>query len=169
MFESRRSLATKDLPPVLAVNTSVFNQENIKFWLDVKKRRFLTPNLSLHGQIDGVDDPEVAAYELRVRVLFLSDGVPLTKRAGTVSRCTGGHTTPAFPLGRDRERYSSTNVERFVWDRLLFSVPGSEQDPENISPWFVFNDFAVKNVSEEEALNFPDLWKASLQMISGAN
>lgn len=44
-------------------------------------------------------------------------------------------------------------------------MPGSEEDLENISPWFVFNDFAVRNVSEEEALNFPDLWKASPSMI----
>ena len=40
-------------------------------------------------------------------------------------------------------------------------MPGSEKDPENISPWFVFNDFAVRNISEEEALNFPELWKVS--------
>jgi hypothetical protein len=69
VFESRRSLSTDDLPPVLAVNTSVFNQENIKFWLDAKRRRFLTPSVSLHGQIDGVDDSETAVYELRVRAL----------------------------------------------------------------------------------------------------
>lgn len=44
-------------------------------------------------------------------------------------------------------------------------MPGSEEDLENISPWFIFNDFAVKNVSEEEALNFPDLWKVSPRTI----
>jgi len=48
-------------------------------------------------------------------------------------------------------------------------VPGSEEDLENTSPWFVFNDFAVRNVSEEEALNFPDLWKASPYVIYEAN
>jgi hypothetical protein len=106
VFESRRSLATKDLPPVLAVNTSVFNQENIKFWLDAKKRRFLTPSISLHGQVDGVDDPEAAVYELRVRVLLTPAEAPLTKHVGTVPRCTGSHATPAFPLGRYCERYS---------------------------------------------------------------
>lgn len=79
VFESRRSLSTKDLPPVLAVNTSVFNQENIKFWLDAKKRRFLTQSISLHGQIDGVDDPETAVYELRVRVPSVTVETPLTK------------------------------------------------------------------------------------------
>jgi len=41
----------------------------------------------------------------------------------------------------------------------IVKVPSSELDPDNISPWFVFNDFAVRNVSVEEALNFPDLWK----------
>ena len=71
MFESRRSLSTNDLPPVLAINTSVFNQENIKFWIDTKKRRFLTPSVVLHGQIDGVDDPKSVVYELRVRVPLL--------------------------------------------------------------------------------------------------
>jgi len=114
VFESRRSLATKDLPPVLAINTSVFNQENIKFWLDVKKRRFLTPSVSLHGQVDGVDDPEVAVYELRVRALLIPVATQLTKRAGTVSCCTGGHTTPAFALSRDRERCNSADAEGFV-------------------------------------------------------
>lgn len=161
VFESRRSLATKDLPPVLAVNTSVFNQENIKFWLDAKKRRFLTPSVNLHGQTDGVDDPEAAVYELRVRALPTLAEAPLTKRMGAVDCCTGGHPTSAFPLGRDCERYSCRGVEVFVRDQPPFLVPDSEQDPENISPWFVFNDFAVRNVSEEEALNFPDLWKAS--------
>jgi hypothetical protein len=71
VFESRRSLSTKDLPPVLAMNTSVFDQENIKFWIDAKKRRFLTSSVRLHGQIDGVDDPESVVYELRVSVHML--------------------------------------------------------------------------------------------------
>jgi len=113
VFESRRSLATKDLPPVLAVNTSVFDQENIKFWLDVKKRRFLTPSISLRGQINGVDDSETATYELRVRVRTAA-GETLTKYAGTVSCCTGGHAAPPFPLGCYCERYSSVDIDVFV-------------------------------------------------------
>ena len=28
-----------------------------------------------------------------------------------------------------------------------------------LSPWFVFNDFSVQNISEEEALSFPGKWK----------
>jgi hypothetical protein len=40
---------------------------------------------------------------------------------------------------------------------LLFLVLEAEGDEE--SPWFVFNDFVVRNISEEEALSFPDRWK----------
>lgn len=36
-------------------------------------------------------------------------------------------------------------------------VPEAEiSDPE---PWFIFNDFSVQNISEEEALSFPSSWK----------
>ena len=113
-FESRRSLATKDLPAVLAINTSVFNQENIKFWLDAKKRRLLTPSISLHGQVDGVDDPEAAVYELRVGVLLEPAEGPLMRHVGTVPCCTSSHATPTFPLGSYRKRYASAGVERFL-------------------------------------------------------
>lgn len=115
VFESRRSLATKDLPPVLAINTSVFNQENSKFWLDAKRRRFLTPSIILHGQVDGVDDPEAAVYELRVGVLLALAEARLMKHVGTVPCCTSGHTTPAFSLGRYCERYASVGIEGFLW------------------------------------------------------
>lgn len=27
------------------------------------------------------------------------------------------------------------------------------------SPWYIFNDFMVRNVTEEEALSFPGTWK----------
>jgi hypothetical protein len=114
VFESRRSLSTKDLPPVLAVNTSVFDQENIKVWLDTKKRRFLTQSVSLHGQIDGADDPETAVYELRVRAPFALGKAPLTKSAGPVTRRPGGHAAPPFSLGRYCQRCSGMSVQGFM-------------------------------------------------------
>ena len=38
-------------------------------------------------------------------------------------------------------------------------VPDAEGRGDLDSPWFIFNDFAVQNVSEREALSFPDKWK----------
>ncbi|KAG6850532.1 hypothetical protein H0H93_012148 [Arthromyces matolae] len=38
----------------------------------------------------------------------------------------------------------------------IVKVPQAETDG---SPWFIFNDFMVRNITEEEALCFPDKWK----------
>lgn len=66
IFESKRSIATKDLPPILALNAAVFNQENLKFWTDGKRQTFLGTKVEMRGQVDGVDDPETVIYELKV-------------------------------------------------------------------------------------------------------
>ncbi|KAG8872977.1 poly(A)-specific ribonuclease [Tulasnella sp. 331] len=41
----------------------------------------------------------------------------------------------------------------------LLAVSGTEHEPVTRSPWYLFNDFVVQNISEEEALNFPSAWK----------
>jgi hypothetical protein len=41
-------------------------------------------------------------------------------------------------------------------------VPDAEKQTGSSSPWFVFNDFVVRNISEEEALHFPDTWKVCI-------
>ena len=43
------------------------------------------------------------------------------------------------------------------------AVPEAEHGRDYFSPWFVFNDFAVKNISESEALSFPAKWKVCRQ------
>lgn len=42
---------------------------------------------------------------------------------------------------------------------LVSLVPEAEGRPEFESPWFVFNDFVVHNISESEALSFTGKWK----------
>jgi hypothetical protein len=66
-FSSRRSIATSDLPLVLAVNASAYNDENLSFWLDNRSQTFLMPQVEIQGQVEGSDDPDIAIYKLRVR------------------------------------------------------------------------------------------------------
>lgn len=40
-------------------------------------------------------------------------------------------------------------------------MPEAEGKPHFTSPWFVFNDFVVHNISEQEALSFSGKWKVS--------
>lgn len=38
-------------------------------------------------------------------------------------------------------------------------VPEAESQSHLKGPWFLFNDFVVRNISEDEALCFPSNWK----------
>ncbi|KAI0329853.1 hypothetical protein GY45DRAFT_1324455 [Cubamyces sp. BRFM 1775] len=121
-FETRRSIRTRDLPPVLAINAAVHNEETHKFWRDQRRQTFLKPRVELRGQFEGMDDPETVVYELRAMVVQV------------VAKDANSHLV------------------------ALVKVPEAEhaQDPE---PWYIFNDFLVQGISEEEVLSIPSSWK----------
>ncbi|KAJ6488514.1 ubiquitin carboxyl-terminal hydrolase-domain-containing protein [Mycena vitilis] len=122
-FSSRRSIASRDLPPILAINASVYSPESLSYWLDSKNHRFLKPRIELHGQVEGLDDPEVAVYALRSLVVQI------------------------------------VNKEKNSHLVAIIKVPEAEGRSDLGSPWFLFNDFAVQNIPEAEALSFPGTWK----------
>ncbi|KAF8201644.1 ubiquitin carboxyl-terminal hydrolase-domain-containing protein [Pholiota molesta] len=121
-FTSRRSTSTRQLPPILAVNASVYNDENFSFWQDTRTSTFLQPQISLRGQVGDVDDDDVLLYEIRALVVKIS--------------------------GKEGKSHLVSIVK----------VPEAEKAGVS-SPWFLFNDFVVNNISQEEALSFPDKWK----------
>lgn len=41
----------------------------------------------------------------------------------------------------------------------MTQVPEAENQPDIKGPWYLFNDFVVWNITEEEALSFPGIWK----------
>ncbi|KAF9821597.1 hypothetical protein IEO21_00443 [Rhodonia placenta] len=124
-FESRRSIRSRDLPPILAINANAFNEETHKYWRDNRNQTFLKPTVEIHGQFEGMEDPEAVLYELRALVVQV-----VTK-----------------------EQHSHLVA--------IVKVPEEEQpqDPETDGPWYIFNDFVVHNISEEEALSIPGSWK----------
>ncbi|KAI0078959.1 hypothetical protein K474DRAFT_1659644 [Panus rudis PR-1116 ss-1] len=65
IFETRRSIANQDLPPILAVNASVFSEETHKYWKDSKNKTLLSPTIELRGQVHGQDEYDTVRYELR--------------------------------------------------------------------------------------------------------
>lgn len=73
VFTSKRYIPSRDLPPMLVVNANVYNDETWELWQDNKNKTFLQPQVDLRGQIEGVDDPEVALYVLRVCALIQED------------------------------------------------------------------------------------------------
>ncbi|XP_006458223.1 hypothetical protein AGABI2DRAFT_183307 [Agaricus bisporus var. bisporus H97] len=119
---SKRYIPSQLLPPILVVNANVYNEETWEYWQDGKNKSFLQPQVNIHGQIDGIDDPEVASYDIRAIVVQVKV-----------------KNKPSHLVA-------------------VIKVPEAEHN-DLTSPWFIFNDFVVNNVSEDEALSFPDRWK----------
>ncbi|KAH0830330.1 ubiquitin carboxyl-terminal hydrolase-domain-containing protein [Lanmaoa asiatica] len=125
-FSSRRSIPSADLPPILAVNASVYNDDNLRYWMDTRSGRFLTPTVEVRGEVEGLDDTESVTYELRAIVCQI------------MTKAKHSHLV-AIVKGK--------------------SLPEAESQPHLKGPWFLFNDFVVRNISEDEALSFPSTWK----------
>lgn len=122
-FDSTRFVGTSDLPPVLAVNANVYNEETLEHWLDTRKQIFLAPTVELRGQLYEGEDPTSVTYDLRAIIVQV--------------------------LNKEGRSHLVAIVK----------VPEAEDIEGPFSPWFVFNDFSVQNISEEEALSFPGKWK----------
>lgn len=67
-FDSNRFVATSDLPPILAVNANVYNEETLEHWLDSRKQIFLAPTVELYGQPYEGEELTSVTYNLRVRI-----------------------------------------------------------------------------------------------------
>ncbi|KAF8894503.1 ubiquitin carboxyl-terminal hydrolase-domain-containing protein [Infundibulicybe gibba] len=122
-FSSRRLIPSRDLPPILAVNARADNEDLLAHWIDWRGRTFLKAKVELQGEIDCVDDPETAVYDLRAMVVQI---VSKNKHCHHVA---------------------------------IVKVPETERKHDESSPWFLFNDFSVTNIEENEALSFPGTWK----------
>ena len=83
-FSSRRSIKTKDLPLVLAINVSAYNEDSHAIWVSGRSYSFLQSRVEIQGQVEGVDDPEAAVYRLRVRFR-------LNERNGTTDYSSGDY------------------------------------------------------------------------------
>lgn len=138
-FSTKRSIPSRDLPPILSVNACVYNEETQSVWLDRRKERFLSPTLELAGQVEGHDQRDTAKYEVRALVVKI------------VGKNNNSHLV-AIIKGLFSLISLVTSVHTFI-------VPEAEGRSDIASPWFVFNDFMVNNISEDEALSFPDKWK----------
>lgn len=64
-FTSFRSVPSQDLPPILAVNAGVYNEDNMEVWLDSRGSTFLQPYVEISGQAGEEEDPVSVRYEIR--------------------------------------------------------------------------------------------------------
>jgi Ubiquitin carboxyl-terminal hydrolase len=65
-FTSHRSIPSSELPPLLAVNAAVYNDDSMDTWLDSRGSSLLKPYVEICGQVGDSEDPVGVRYEVRV-------------------------------------------------------------------------------------------------------
>lgn len=113
IFESRRTIASKDLPPVMAINTLVYESNNQlhKYWIDGRQGPLLKPFIEIRGQVDGVDDADVVVYELRSLVVEV------------VSKDKSGHLVSIVKVPNAEGRGDSSSPWFVFNDFVVSNVP----------------------------------------------
>lgn len=145
-MSSNRTLQTNDLPPIIALHTSTQRAEDIDLWRDKKGQTFLKPRIKIGGLKeleDGTKEDGGVELEYQIRV-----SVP-------------SQTCLTMTYVRFIQALVVEIVEKDKHSHLvaIVKVPQAESRKDLASPWFVFNDFHVQNVSEQEALSFLGKWK----------
>lgn len=129
------------LPPVLCVNAAVHSADIVpEFWTDKAAGAgpFLPPSF-------GVGQAAAAGASADVRIL-----PPATKDQWPADASV--YELRALVV----ETHAGTEDRHLV---SIVKIPVDELDPDAPSPWFVFNDFLVESIPEEEALSFTAPWK----------
>ncbi|KAF9053213.1 ubiquitin carboxyl-terminal hydrolase-domain-containing protein [Panaeolus papilionaceus] len=120
---SQRTIPSRALPPVLAINACVYNGDTAQIWQGNRGIRTIPTRAHLYGGAgDGINDDGVE-YEVRAVAVKV------------VSRTGKSHLV------------------------AIVKVPDVDDSEGSGSPWYLFNDFVVKNISEEQALDFREKWK----------
>ncbi|KAH9999109.1 PAB-dependent poly-A-specific ribonuclease subunit PAN2 [Russula vinacea] len=129
---------------------SVLQAKNVRFQPLCRNARFAT-DLAVNAN---VYSDEIFEYWLDTRKQrFLTPFVELYVQAGESEE-------PSFATYNLRAMIIQVlNKDRRSHLVAIVKVPEAEHREDLLSPWFVFNDFSVQNISEKEALSFPGKWK----------
>ncbi|KAH8925754.1 hypothetical protein BT69DRAFT_1239751 [Atractiella rhizophila] len=144
--QSKRTVSSSLLPPVLSINSGVQAPEQLEVWLDSpSKGRFLQPRIEFYrlGESIAVRNAAQTAsntvYELRASIiLYLGD--LLLKLSQALVFQVQTEEDPAHLVA-------------------AIKVPANSDSGIKKDAWYLFNDFLVRQISEEEALSFSGTWK----------
>lgn len=143
------TVKSRGFPPVLALNAAVSTPDQLEFWIDSRTRRegrFLQPRLGI-STVDGT--------------------------AGA-SLMIGDDVTAPMPRGDKAAEYELAAMVLQIQAEddpphlvAVVKVPRGEGGDEE-GAWYLFNDFLVRRISEEEALSFSGTWKVGSCLVPGA-
>lgn len=113
----------------------------------------LPPILAVNACVGGSEDHHRMWMDGR-KSTFLSPRIEIKGEIGTEA---GSDDPPDTAVYEIRGLVVQVVTEKQSHLVAIIKVPEAENSGN--SPWFVFNDFGVRNVKEAEALSFPEVWK----------
>ncbi|CAH7690962.1 PAB-dependent poly(A)-specific ribonuclease subunit 2 [Phakopsora pachyrhizi] len=166
----RRSLddegtGNRSLPSVLAINAGVTNSDQLDVWLDASAKTV---------QPMAADGKKLLSEDVNPRFLQPQIGISTRSQADDKSNSKitimGGNLIEGIEeavryelRGMIIQIQSDDELPHLVSLIKIQEELSSEKDDTKCgrggSGWYLFNDFLVRKVSEEEALSFPACWK----------
>ncbi|CAG8466414.1 17986_t:CDS:10 [Racocetra fulgida] len=126
----------KSLPPVLTINCGLGTSVPLDYWRSLDKNKTW---ISMRLEQDDLIVKELA-----------SDAVVDTSYTGNLD--SANYEIMAI-IAQIRIEKETPHLVVFI------KVPNKELEPGSKGPWYLFNDFLVRNVTEQEVFNFQGLWK----------
>ncbi|CAB4393897.1 unnamed protein product [Rhizophagus irregularis] len=131
----------KSLPPVLSINCGAGTSVPLEIWRTHDGQNAWLPE---RVSMDIDDDDILTVKELS------SDAIVDINTSGSSKHAN--YELMAI--------ISQVRVEKEIPHLVAFiKVPKSELESTSKSPWYLFNDFSVKNITEQEVFNFQGVWK----------
>ncbi|PWN52754.1 hypothetical protein IE53DRAFT_366908 [Violaceomyces palustris] len=168
LFRSRRVLPNnRDLPRALSINAAVHTGEQLSFWLDGKGpggkgsgRTYLPPRVAV--EVKGDDVRTRGIWE--AKDLSGLEGSAIYKLRALIVQIQADKDVPHLcAIVRVPEAEAEAEIQ--VADTDAKEAETAGKGLKRASPWYLFNDFLVRNIGEEEALGFPNPWKIPAVML----
>lgn len=139
IIRSRRTLSSNEcLPQALSINCSVLSAEQLRHWLlGTQGASYVPPHISIRQQDDNLDIREIREHS------------QLEQERGEGSTIYTLRSIVA-------QVQADKDVPHLI---ALVKIQDADKDKNSEESWYLFNDFLVRPVSQEEALSFPGAWK----------
>ncbi|CAG8540283.1 10144_t:CDS:10 [Acaulospora colombiana] len=133
----------KGLPPILSINCGLGTTAPAEFWRSPDgNKSWLAKRISMSINQDDLNIEEIAAC------------------ASIDVNHTGNSNYANYELTVVIENERQVKPEKEISHLVAFvKVSKEELESSSKGPWYLFNDFLVKNVNEQEVFNFQGPWK----------
>ncbi|RHZ79406.1 hypothetical protein Glove_146g43 [Diversispora epigaea] len=127
----------KSLPPILSINCGPEEAIPTELWRSLDGNKSWLPK--------------------RLSIKIDKDNLFVSEREIVDTNSTENSNYANYKL---KALIARVRVEKEIPNLVTFvKVPDKELDESSESPWYLFNDFLVKNVTEQEVFNFQGSWK----------